>query len=57
MTADVVTVTDIAKQLRIDPKLARAKLRRLKGVPKTVTPARWAWSKAKVATVKRMLKA
>jgi hypothetical protein len=56
MPNDTVTITQIAKSLRIDPKTARARLRRLKrGVPKTVTDTRWAWSKDKAATVKRLL--
>ena len=37
-----VTINDIAKSLRINPKTARAKLRRAKvALPKTVTDARW----------------
>jgi hypothetical protein len=57
MPDDTVTITHIAKQLKIDPKAARARLRRAKGVPKTITDARWSWSKDKAAIVKRLLKA
>jgi hypothetical protein len=54
---NVVTITDIAKQLKISPKVARARLRKLKDVPATIDRASWSWRKgAQVERVKALLK-
>jgi hypothetical protein len=55
-TDNVVTITDIAKQLKISPKVARARLRKLKDVPATIDKATWSWRKAQVDRVKALLK-
>jgi hypothetical protein len=54
MPNDTVTIAQIAKQMKLDPKVARSRLRRAgKDVPKTITAGRWSWSKDKATIVKR----
>ncbi len=53
---DQVTIAEIAKQLKLDPKVARARLRKLKNVPATIDQARWSWRQAQVDRVKALLK-
>ena len=53
-----VTLAQIAQQLKLDPKIARRKLRRLGDqVPTTVEKGRWVWTPANAAKVKALLKA
>ena len=53
MTAETVALRDICKELKLDPREARLKLRatgkRAKG--------RWEWPKAQVAEIKKVLTA
>jgi hypothetical protein len=40
-----VTITEIAKELKLDLKVARARLRRAgKDVPKTASAESWSWA-------------
>jgi hypothetical protein len=53
-----VTITEIAKELKLDLKVARARLRRAgKDVPKTASAESWSWAKSQVPAVKALLKA
>lgn len=56
---DQVTVADIARELDMDPKVARAKLRRYEGkkdFPKSVKGERWTFPKAAKAALVKILK-
>lgn len=55
MATKIVTLTDICKSVKMDPKMARRKLRRVKDAPKTADTKHWAWTPGKVAAVKRVL--
>lgn len=57
--ADEITVADIARELDIDPKIARAKMRRYEGkdgYPKTVKGERWTFPKTAKAAIVKILK-
>ena len=57
--ADEVTVADIARELNIDPKIARAKMRRYEGkkdYPKPVKGERWTFPKAAKTAIVKILK-
>lgn len=57
--ADEVTVADIARELNIDPKIARAKMRRYEGkdnYPKPVKGERWTFPKSAKAAIAKILK-
>lgn len=56
---DEVTVADIARELNIDPKIARAKMRRYEGkdnYPKPVKGERWTFPKSAKAAIAKILK-
>jgi type IV secretory pathway VirB10-like protein len=57
--ADEVTVADIARELNIDPKIARAKMRRYEGkdnYPNPVKGERWTFPKSAKAAIAKILK-
>lgn len=57
-SGDTVTVADIARELDIDPKVARAKMRRYEdkpNYPKTIKGERWTFPKAAAADIKKIL--
>lgn len=55
-TSDHVSLADIARELGIEPKLARAKARRSDEITKLATGDTWAFKPADVAAVKKLLK-
>lgn len=57
--SDQITVADIARKLDMDPKIARAKLRRYEGkpdYPKSVKGERWVFPKSAEKAIAKILK-
>lgn len=54
--SDLVSLADIARELKIEPKLARAKARRSDEITKLAQGDSWAFKPADAATVKKILK-
>lgn len=50
-----VTLTDILKGKKINPKMARRRLRNSDDTPKPVDGARWAWSKTDAVKVRKIV--
>lgn len=55
-TSDLVSLADIAREMKIEPKLARAKARRSTDISKLAQGDAWAFKPADVAKVKKLLK-
>lgn len=53
---DLITLSDIARDLKIDPKASRAKARRNADISKLAQGDAWAFKPADVAKVKKLLK-
>lgn len=54
--SDLISLADIARGLKIEPKLARAKARRSDEITKLAQADAWAFKPADVAKVKKFLK-
>lgn len=53
----VVTLKELCKQKKVDPKTARRKLRASRSAPKPVSDARWAWTPVKAKAAARIITA
>lgn len=53
----MTTITQIAKQAKVSPKVARARVRRAKNAPKGASKTRWVFTGADVAKVRAIVKA
>lgn len=61
MTSKEITIEKIARLVRVDPRRARARLRKAiaakKKVPQTLKDTRWVWRLKDVERVKKLIKA
>lgn len=59
MTAKIITIGDIAKQMKLKPREARQRLRRAAAdkvkFPAPVSETRWVWPQSKATQVKKVL--